>query len=77
MNMSYCRFTNTSADLSDCLDTIRRGDERLSNFEAAAGKRMFREFLTFCRDYDIIDSYDGEILDDLFNELQEKGGVTI
>ena len=73
MNMSYCRFTNTRADLGDCLDTIRRGDERLSNFEVAAGKSMFREFLAFCRDYDIIDTYDGEIVDDLFNGLQEEG----
>lgn len=82
MNMSYCRFTNTGADLGDCLDAIRRGDEPLSDAEAAAGKRMFREFLTFCRDYDIIDGYDSENIEDLFDGLQkertteacEKGG---
>lgn len=70
MNMSYCRFTNTSADLADCLDTIRRGDEHLSDFEADAGRRMFQEFLTFCRDYDIIDSYDSEIVNELFDDFK-------
>ena len=72
MNMSYCRFTNTRTDLTDCLDSIRR-DERLSGFEADAGKRMFQEFLAFCRDYGIIDGYDGEAVDELFDGLQEKG----
>lgn len=70
MNMSYCRFTNTGADLGDCLDTIRRGDEKLSDFEADAGKRMFREFLTFCRDYDIIDSYNSEVINELFDSIE-------
>ena len=70
MNMSYCRFTNTRTDLGDCLDSIRR-DERLSGFEADAGKRMFREFLTFCRDYDIIGGYDDGIIDKLFDGLRE------
>lgn len=71
-NMSYCRFRNTSGDLTDCLDTIREGDSTLSESEARAGLRMFQEFLTFCRDYDIIDSYDGEYLKELFDDLKEK-----
>ena len=69
-NMSYCRFTNTKTDLGDCLDSIRR-DDHLSDFEADAGKRMFREFLAFCRDYDIIDGYDGEAIDELFDGLRK------
>ena len=28
MNMSYCRFENTSKALSDCLDAINDGDYR-------------------------------------------------
>ena len=71
-NMSYCRFTNTSGDLSACLDALRR-DEPLSDFEAGAGKSMFREFLTFCRDYDIISGYDSEMVAALFDGLQKKG----
>jgi len=70
-NMSYCRFANTKADLGDCLDAIRQ-NKRLSGFEVNAGKRMFREFLTFCRDYDIIGSFNGEMIDETFNELAEN-----
>ena len=71
-NMSYCRFRNTSGDLTDCLDVIREGDDTLSESEARAGLWMFQDFLTFCRDYDIIDEFDGERLEELFNDLKEK-----
>ena len=70
MNMSYCRFTNTKTDLGDCLDAIR-WNKRMSDSEADAGKRMFREVLAFCRDYDIIDGYDDEAIDELFDGLRE------
>lgn len=70
-NMSYCRFTNTRGDLQVCLDAIRQ-DSRLSDFEAKAGRRMFEEFLAFCREYDIIDYYDRETLKALFDGLQKK-----
>ncbi len=70
-DMSYCRFTNTRADLNDCLDTIRR-DERLSEMEARAGRNMFTELLTFCRDYHIIDDYDGQLVRDLFQNLKDR-----
>ncbi len=68
-NMSYCRFHNTKGDVTDCLDTISQ-EESLSESEADAGKRMFKEFLTFCRDYDIIDGFDGEAVDELFDHLR-------
>ena len=33
-NMSYCRFTNTSKDLGDCLDAIENQDYRdLADYE--------------------------------------------
>lgn len=70
-NMSYCRFTNTRTDLNDCLDTIRR-DERLSEMEVRAGRNMFVEFLTFCRDYDIIDDYDGQLVNEMFQNMKER-----
>lgn len=70
-NMSYCRFTNTRSDLNDCLAAIRE-DKRLSDFEAKAGKWMFSEFLSFCREYGIIDSYDQETLRALFDGLEKK-----
>ena len=71
MNMSYCRFTNTSTDVGDCLDAIRR-DDKISDFEAVAGRQMFRKFLNFCREYEIIDGYDNEMIEELFNELQRE-----
>ncbi len=70
-NMSYCRFTNTRADLNDCLDALRR-DDRLSGMEVRAGRNMFVEFLTFCRDYDIIETYDKQLIEDLFQNLKER-----
>lgn len=70
-NMSYCRFTNTRNDLEDCLEAIR-ADKRLSDTEAKAGRWMFDDFLSFCREYGIIDSYDQETLRSLFDGLTEK-----
>lgn len=70
-NMSYCRFTNTRSDLNDCLDAIRE-DTRLSDVEAKAGRWMFDDFLSFCREYGIIDSYDEETLRALFDGMEKK-----
>ena len=70
-NMSYCRFTNTRSDLNDCLDALRR-DNRLSGMEVRAGRNMFVEFLTCCRDYDIIETYDKQLIEDLFQNLKER-----
>ena len=70
-NMSYCRFTNTRNDLQDCLEAIRQ-DRRLSDFEASAGRWMFDEFLSFCREYGIIESYDQATLCALFEGLKNK-----
>lgn len=70
MDMSYCRFRNTSGDLNDCLDSIRQG-RKLSRDEAGFGRNMFKTFLTFCRGYDIISDFDGEMVDALFQGLTE------
>ena len=69
-NMSYCRFTNTRGDLTDCLDAIQY-EEHLSAAEVSAGKRMFKEFLNFCRDHDIIGEYDHKNIDEMFDYLKE------
>lgn len=71
-NMSYCRFRNTSGDLDACIHAIQDaydGGHPISAEERAAGKWMFRKFLNYCRDAEIIDDYDGEALEDLFNEV--------
>ena len=70
-NMSYCRFTNTRSDLNDCLDALRQ-DDRLSGMEVRAGRNMFVEFLTFCRDYAISETYDKQLIEDLFQNLKER-----
>ena len=69
-NMSYCRFTNTHDDLEDCLSSLEN-EETVSESEAIAGKMMFRRFLSFCRDADIIQTYDYEMVEHLFQNLQE------
>lgn len=72
-NMSYCRFQNTRSDVEDCLDSLRY-EERLSGDEANAGRWMFDDILSFCRENGIIDSYDGGALEALFDSLSEEGG---
>ena len=45
-NMSYCRYENTSMDLSDCVDDLQdrlndpESDKRQSETEASAASRM-------------------------------------
>ena len=58
-NMSYCRFHNTRLDLEDCIEALRN-EERLSSDEAKAGCHLFDDFLSFCVDQGIIDSFDRE-----------------
>ena len=70
-NMSYCRFTNTGGDLEACLDAIRQ-DEQLSHFEIRAGTSMFKSFLNFCRDYDIISDFDKGAVESIFKRLEER-----
>jgi len=58
MNMSYCRFQNTSQDLQDCLDKLeecgyKKTYETSSEYEQRALKemrRMCEEFLDLCDD---------------------------
>lgn len=72
-NMSYCRFHNTRSDLSVCLQVLS-DDENLSVDEAGEGRRMFKEFLDFCRENDIITDYDSDELRNLFDGQTEKDG---
>lgn len=67
-NMSYCRFRNTRNDMEDCLDVLRE-EKRLSSDEANAGRWMFDDVLSYCRDNGIIDDYDGEMLKAIFDGL--------
>lgn len=69
-NMSYCRFHNTRLDLQDCLDAIS-DDGTISKEEARAGRHLFDDFLSFCRDNGIIESFDAETVDAIFIRMEE------
>lgn len=70
-NMSYCRFTNTRSDMEDCQEALR-DETPLSDFEVRAGKAMFKDILEVCRAYGIIDAFDDDEIDRLFDNLLEK-----
>ena len=70
-NMSYCRFHNTRLDLGDCLDALTDG-EHLSSSEKQAGRHLFDDFLSFCVDQGIIDSFDSEEVEILFGRLEQE-----
>lgn len=70
-NMSYCRFHNTRLDLEDCIEALRN-EERLSSDEAKAGRHLFDDFLSFCVDQGIIDSFDSEEVEILFGRLEQE-----
>ena len=70
-NMSYCRFQNTRSDMEDCLEALR-DEKRLSSAEAKAGRWMFDDILSYCRDAGIIDSYDAEMLETIIGALTNK-----
>lgn len=67
-NMSYCRFENTYGDMVECLNAIQC-DERLSTSECRYAKRMFSDILVAMRDNDVIDDFDKEALNDLFDNM--------
>lgn len=72
-NVSYCRFQNTRGDMQDCLNALRM-ENPLSRDEANAGRWMFDDILSYCRENGIIDSYDRETLEAIFTELDETEG---
>ena len=50
-NMAYCRFENTSSDLSDCYDHMEDDIEDFSTHEARARKRLIRLCIKIADDY--------------------------
>ena len=73
-NMSYCRFHNTEIDLDECLDALDYEldeDNKLSEEEAKAAKRMFKRFLDFCKDEELIEDYNTEAIDRMIDRISE------
>lgn len=74
VNMSYCRFNNTKLALDECLEAIQNCEE-LSEFEMDACKKMFRRFIKFCCDNEIVEDEDNELnnkLEDFFDTIGDE-----
>lgn len=70
-NPNYSRFTNTRTDLNDCLASIHK-DVHLSDAEASAGKGLFKAVLSLCQDYGIIEGFDCDKVDSVFDYLENR-----
>jgi hypothetical protein len=65
MNMSYCRFENTSKAMSDCLDAIMDGDyDDLTTYE----RQGLIDILAYCDDI----LHHREEIEERLNVLQSK-----
>lgn len=69
-NMSYCRFQNTYGDVVECIDALEQ-EKGLSSEEYRAAMQMFQTFLRFCRETEIIESYDRQRLEDCLGALRK------
>ena len=69
-NMSYCRFSNTRQNLSDCLTALDpcENEYEISRDEVQEGIKMFEMFLDYCQEAGIIDEYDEEAIPKEFEE---------
>ena len=68
-NMSYCRFCNTRMDLEDCLFAVSDKNEYpISQEESNQGIKMFKAFLNFCIESNIIPEYDEAEIENIFIE---------
>lgn len=77
-NMSYCRFQNTSLDLSDCKDAleemISEGEGKLSREELRAAKRLIEHCIntiSIVADYAGIDLNDEDGLHDFERNYED------
>ena len=69
-NMSYCRFQNTAMDLNDCMNALDsfENEYTISPDECRAGIRMIDKFLGWCMDEGLIDGYERDDIEKLFND---------
>jgi hypothetical protein len=69
MNMSYCRFQNTSLDLQDCIDAINNGEiNDLSRDEQKAFVNLIMQCKEVAENFEDYDDYE---LEDFIKEQQE------
>jgi len=72
--MSYCRFYNTNHALNDCLTALNPdvNEYELSAEEELVGIEMFKNFLEFCLDKEIIQDYDVARIVSVFKEHRSE-----
>lgn len=49
MNMSYCQFENTSADVAQCLDSMQDEAFDVDNLSSEYERAGFKRFIALCR----------------------------
>ena len=69
--MSYCRFHNTNIDLDDCLNALLE-DSGIGDSERKCGIDLFENFLNFCVESNVIDDYDSNRVESLFEEMANR-----
>lgn len=70
-NMDYCKFENTSNDIMPCLCGLAEG-WKTSERECEKAENMFTEILMTMADLGIIDVWDGDLLHDYCQEMNEN-----
>lgn len=71
MNMSYCQFENTKQDMMQCLFAFGEG-QKTSERECECAEYMFEQILGTMMDLGIIDEYDGDLLHEYCQEMNES-----
>lgn len=71
-NMDYCKFNNTLDDMRQCLMAFEEG-RKTSDYECQKAEMLFEEILGTMMDLGIIDEYDGDLLNEFCQEMNEEG----
>ena len=69
-NMDYCKFSNTSTDIDQCLRAIEDG-QKTSAYECEKAEHMFSEVLVTMADLGIIEEWDEDLLHDYCQAMNE------
>lgn len=72
MNMDYCKYENTLADMRQCLRALEEGRET-SALECEKAETLFEEILGTMMDLGIIDEWDGDLLSEFCQQMNEEG----
>lgn len=70
-NMDYCKFHNTSLDMDQCLSALDEG-QKTSTRECEIAESMFERILGTMMDLGIVDEYDGDLLHDYCQEMNQE-----